>query len=93
MLVLAEPTQGVDIGAKDEIHRIIDELCDGGTAVLISTSDLSEAMRIADRLIVIRNGTTFTEFGRGASQAAVLAAASGQLTEDQEKSLSEEVES
>ena len=92
VLVLAEPTQGVDIGAKDEIHRIIDELCDGGTAVLISTSDLSEAMRIADRLIVIRNGTTFTEFGRGASQAAVLAAASGQLTEDQEKSLSEVVE-
>jgi rhamnose transport system ATP-binding protein len=92
VLILAEPSQGVDIGAKDEIHKIIDQLCDEGTAVLIATSDLTEAMRVADRLIVIRNGTTFTEFGRGASQTAVLAAASGELTEEQEHDLAEEVD-
>ena len=50
VLVLAEPTQGVDVGAKEEIHRIITELADGGTAVLVVTSDLPEALRIADRL-------------------------------------------
>ena len=90
VLVLAEPTQGVDIQAKDEIHKIIDDLCAKGTAVLIATSDLGEAMRIADRLIVIRNGTTFTEFERGANQADVLAAASGQLSGEQELALQRE---
>ena len=41
LLVLAEPTQGVDVGAKEEIHRIITELADAGTAVLVVTSDLA----------------------------------------------------
>lgn len=92
-LVLAEPTQGVDIGAKEEIHAIIADLADQGTAILVATSDLTEAMRISDRLIVIRNGTTFTEFGPAASQAAVLAAASGQLTRTEEAALAQEVSS
>jgi ABC-type sugar transport system ATPase subunit len=77
VLVLAEPTQGVDVGAKEEIHRIITELADEGTAVLVVTSDLPEALRIADRLLVVRGGTTTREFGRGARQADVLAAAAG----------------
>ena len=51
VLVLAEPTQGVDVGAKEEIHRIITDLADNGTAVLVVTSDLQEALRIADRLL------------------------------------------
>ncbi len=65
VLVLAEPTQGVDVGAKEEIHRIIAELADDGTAVLVVTSDLPEALRIADRLLVVRGGTTTVEFGPG----------------------------
>jgi rhamnose transport system ATP-binding protein len=86
VLVLAEPTQGVDVGAKDEIHRIIAELADGGTAVLVVTSDLPEALRIADRLLVVRNGTTTREFARGANQAEVLAAAAGAEDDLQEAS-------
>ena len=54
VLVLAEPTQGVDVGAKEEIHKIITALADEGTAVLVATSDLSEALRIADRLLIVR---------------------------------------
>ncbi|NAZ83036.1 ATP-binding cassette domain-containing protein [Kineococcus sp. R8] len=77
VLVLAEPTQGVDVGAKEEIHRIIAELADAGTAVLVVTSDLPEAIRISDRLHVVRDGTTTAEFGPGASQVDVLAAAAG----------------
>ncbi len=77
VLVLAEPTQGVDVGAKEEIHRIIHELADEGTAVLVVTSDLAEALRIADRLIVVRNGSTSEEFGPDATQVDVLAAAAG----------------
>ena len=88
VLVLAEPTQGVDVGAKEEIHRIIAALADEGTAVLVATSDLGEALRISDRLLVVRDGTTTTEFGPGAKQADVLAAAAGaedtQLTEHHE---------
>ena len=77
VLVLAEPTQGVDIGAKEEIHRIIAELAAEGTAVLVVTSDLPEALRVADRLIVVRGGTTTVEFGPDATQVDVLAAAAG----------------
>ena len=79
LLVLAEPTQGVDVGAKEEIHRIITELADEGTAVLVVTSDLPEALRISDRLQVVRSGTTTVEFGRDATQVDVLAAAAGAL--------------
>lgn len=78
VLVLAEPTQGVDVGAKEEIHRIIAELAQAGTAVLVVTSDLPEAIRISDRLQVVRNGTTTVEFGPNATQADVLSAAAGQ---------------
>ena len=56
VLVLAEPSQGVDVGAKEEIHKLIDMLASEGSAVLVATSDLSEALRIADRLLVIRAG-------------------------------------
>lgn len=82
VLVLAEPTQGVDVGAKEEIHRIIAELAQAGTAVLVVTSDLPEAIRISDRLQVVRNGTTTVEFGPNATQADVLSAAAGQAGDD-----------
>jgi rhamnose transport system ATP-binding protein len=84
VLVLAEPTQGVDVGAKEEIHRIITELADAGTAVLVVTADLPEAIRISDRLQVVRNGTTTVEFGPNATQVDVLAAAAGDVSGDHE---------
>ncbi|MCZ2815549.1 sugar ABC transporter ATP-binding protein [Modestobacter sp. VKM Ac-2984] len=77
VLVLAEPTQGVDVGAKEEIHRLITQLADDGVAVLIVTSDLLEAIRIADRIQVVRAGTTTVEFGPNADQVDVLTAAAG----------------
>ena len=78
LLLLAEPTQGVDIGAKEEIHRIITDLADNGTAVLVVTSDLQEALRITDRLLVVRAGTITAEFGPDARQVDLLAAAGGE---------------
>ncbi|MBB2948665.1 rhamnose transport system ATP-binding protein [Actinoplanes lutulentus] len=77
VLILAEPTQGVDVGAKEEIHRLITELAEEGTAVLVVTSDLPEALRIADRIQVVRGGTTTVEFGPDAKQVDLLAAAAG----------------
>jgi len=79
VLVLAEPTQGVDVGAKDEIHRIVHAVADEGSAVLVVTTDLGEAITLSDRLVVVRGGRAVAEFGPGAAQADVLAAAAGEL--------------
>lgn len=77
ILLLEEPTQGVDVGAKDEIHRIIVELADAGSAVLVVSSDLPEVLQVADRVLVVRAGRIVAAFDRGAGQADVLAAAAG----------------
>jgi rhamnose transport system ATP-binding protein len=83
VLLLEEPTQGVDVGAKDEIHDLILGLADQGTAVVVVSSDLPEVLRIADRILVVRAGAIVAEFGRGASQADVLAVAAGDETGDE----------
>jgi rhamnose transport system ATP-binding protein len=77
VLVLEEPTQGVDVGAKEEIHRLVLELADGGSAVVVISTDLPEVLRLADRVLVVRKGAVVREFERGATQADVLAAAAG----------------
>jgi rhamnose transport system ATP-binding protein len=82
VLVLAEPTQGVDVGAKEEIHRIVTQLAGEGTAVLVVTSDLPEALRVADRIQVVRGGTTTVKFGPDAGQVDVLAAAAGHVEKE-----------
>ena len=81
LLVLVEPTQGVDVGAKEEIHRIISGLADEGTAVLVVTSDLGEVLRISDRILVIRSGRIAAEFDQAATQVEILASAAGAGTE------------
>jgi rhamnose transport system ATP-binding protein len=80
VLILQEPTQGVDVGAKDEIHRIVGELATAGAAVLLVSSDLPEVLRLADRIAVMRDGRITAWFGRDASDTDVLAAAAGRLT-------------
>jgi rhamnose transport system ATP-binding protein len=77
LLVLAEPTQGVDVGAKEEIHQIVSDLADAGTAVLVITTDLAEVLRISDRIIVFRAGRVAAELPPTATQAEVLALAVG----------------
>jgi len=57
VLLLDEPTRGIDIGAKSEIYRLIDELARGGAAVLVISSELPEIVGIADRVLVMRDGT------------------------------------
>ena len=86
LLVLAEPTQGVDVGAKEEIHRIISKLADEGTAVLVVTSDLGEVLRISDRILVVRAGEIAAEFKPDATQVEILAAASGAETSGKKES-------
>jgi rhamnose transport system ATP-binding protein len=57
LLILDEPTQGVDVGAKAEIHQLVDELARGGLAILLISSELSEVMGMCDRIAVMHAGT------------------------------------
>ena len=83
LLVLAEPSQGVDVGAKEEIHNLIGELADQGTAILVITTDLAEVLRVSDRVLVFRAGRVAQEFAQGATQAQLLAAAAGAGSEEE----------
>lgn len=65
VLILDEPTRGVDVDAKNEIHRLIFQLAESGTAVIVISSELPEALKLADRLIVIRSGRIRSVHRRG----------------------------
>ncbi|CAB4879866.1 MAG: ATP-binding cassette domain-containing protein [Actinobacteria bacterium] len=56
VLILDEPTQGVDVGAKADIHRLVDEAAAQGTAVLVVSTDHEELVRICDRVVIMRRG-------------------------------------
>lgn len=62
ILVLEEPTRGVDVGAKAEIYRLIDELCQEGVAVVLVSSEIPEVLAISDRVIVMSRGRITGEF-------------------------------
>ena len=62
LLLLDEPTRGIDVGAKAEIQGLIDELADGGLGVLMISSELEEIIEGADRVVVLREGRTVAEF-------------------------------
>jgi ribose transport system ATP-binding protein len=66
MLLLDEPTRGIDVGAKAEIQSLIDELADAGLGVLMISSELEEITEGADRVVVLREGRTVAEFDHGA---------------------------
>jgi rhamnose transport system ATP-binding protein len=79
VLILDEPTQGVDVGAKVEIHKIIRGLAQCGLAVLMISSDLPEVLGMSDRITVMRGGTVAATLLRSAATAdSIMAAALGQ---------------
>ncbi len=81
ILILDEPTQGVDVAAKAEIHRIIRGLAREGMAVLMISSDLPEILGMSDRIAVMRGGTFTAIFPGKVSAHKVMAAALGQTEE------------
>ena len=78
LLILDEPTQGVDVGAKSEIHRIIRQLAKEGLAVIMISSDLPEVLGMSDRIGVMRGGTLTAVLPGGSDAPTVMAAALGQ---------------
>ncbi|HTK46482.1 MAG TPA: sugar ABC transporter ATP-binding protein [Gemmatimonadaceae bacterium] len=73
LLILDEPTRGVDVGAKAEIHTLIGELAARGTAILVISSELPEVISLSERIVVLRSGRVAGELSRGeATEASVL---------------------
>jgi ABC-type sugar transport system ATPase subunit len=69
VLLFDEPTQGVDVGAKDEIYALIDDLAAQGRAILIVSSDLEEVLAVGDRVLTMRAGRIVAEFDSQAISA------------------------
>jgi rhamnose transport system ATP-binding protein len=78
VLILDEPTRGIDIGAKVEVHRIIAELAASGLAIILISSDLPEVLAMSDRIMVLHEGRVTAEISRHeATQERVMFAATG----------------
>ena len=80
VLILDEPTRGVDVGAKSEIYSIIDNLAKSGTAILVISSDLPEILGICDRVLVMRSGQLAGELPKDSTQDEVMAFAVSNVT-------------
>ncbi len=78
LLILDEPTRGIDVGAKAEVHHIINELAAQGLAIILISSDLPEVLAMSDRILVMREGRQMGIFDRSeATQERILTAMMG----------------
>ena len=79
LLIFDEPTRGIDVGAKTEVHGIIRELAKQGVAIVVISSDLPEVLALADRVLVMREGRQMGVFGIAeCTQESIIALATGQ---------------
>lgn len=74
ILLFDEPTRGIDVGAKAEIYHLIEELAGEGHSVIVVSSELPEVIRLADRVLVMRDGTVAAELGRADLREQAIAA-------------------
>jgi ribose transport system ATP-binding protein len=78
LLLLDEPTRGIDVGAKQEIYRLMEELAGRGVAILFVSSEMEEVLRMSDRVLVMHEGRITGELQRDAlSEEAVMQLATG----------------
>ena len=79
VLLLDEPTRGVDIGAKEEIYHLIEQAAEAGAAVLFASSELPEVLGLADRILVMHEGRLAGEISKAqANEEAVMRLATGE---------------
>lgn len=78
ILILDEPTRGVDVGSKTEIHTLIDQLANQGNAILMISSELPEILGMSDRIYVMRDGSVAGEFDRNADSEQLIRCAMGE---------------
>jgi rhamnose transport system ATP-binding protein len=80
LLIVDEPTRGIDVGTKAEVHRLLSELATQGVAVLMISSELPEVLGMADRIVVLFEGRVMREFPRAeATEDALMQAATGMV--------------
>lgn len=73
VLIVDEPTAGVDVGAKAEIHKLLRSMANAGVAVILISSDLSEVFAVSDRILVMREGRVVDEVAtHAATQEGIL---------------------
>jgi rhamnose transport system ATP-binding protein len=78
VLILDEPTRGIDVGAKAEVHQIVDELAASGMAIILISSDLPEVIAMSDHVLVMREGRQMGTFARAeADEERIITAAMG----------------
>ncbi len=78
ILILDEPTRGIDVGAKAEIHALMSQLAQQGVGILMVSSELPEVLGVSDRILVMREGRVVGEFGRDeATEDKIMLAATG----------------
>lgn len=65
VMLLDEPTKGIDVGAKEEIYNLINDMTDQGISVILITSEMPELMAMSDRIIVMHRGRITAEFKGG----------------------------
>ena len=87
VLLMDEPSRGIDIGAKAEIYHKMRNLAAEGIGIIFVTSDLEEVLALSDRIIVLADGRISGEFGRGADAADVIAAATPASARSRNKDL------
>ncbi|MFD0748175.1 ATP-binding cassette domain-containing protein [Phytohabitans flavus] len=79
VLIVDEPTRGIDVGTKAEVHRLMSQLAADGVAVLMVSSELPEVLGMADRVLVMHEGRLVEEIARErADEESVMLAATGQ---------------
>lgn len=82
VLIFDEPTRGIDVGAKADVHQMINDLAAQGVAIILISSDLPEVLAMSDRILVMREGRQMGIFARAeATQERILSAAMGQMPE------------
>ena len=80
IIILDEPTHGIDVGAKAEVHHLMAGLASEGIAILMISSELPEVIAMSDRVLVMREGSIVGRFERSeVTQERIMAAATGQL--------------
>jgi rhamnose transport system ATP-binding protein len=85
LFILDEPTRGIDVGAKAEVHHMINDLAAQGLGIILISSDLPEVLAMSDRILVMREGRQMGVFDRGeATQENIMIAAMGQNRAAQE---------
>jgi ABC-type sugar transport system ATPase subunit len=72
VLLLDEPTRGIDVGAKSEMYRLIDSLARDGLAILLVSSEMTEVLGLADRILVMRRGQIAGELEGSTSEENIL---------------------